>query len=146
MPDRKNKLTDILVERGDIASDDLQAAIDKAGESETPIEKYLVDEGLVPSTKMLLALADYLDMVPVSLKHFTPDTDLLEIVPQQWRDKLQVVPLMKTGGVLTVAMGDPFNINATEMLESLTGLNVVPVVALESEVSTVLGGAKQETS
>lgn len=146
MPGSRTSLSDVLVRRGAISAETMQAASAEAKEVGVRIEKFLVDTDKVSDADVVLAMGEYLDMVPISLRHFNPDPDLVETIPQQWREKLQVIPLMRSGNILTVAMGDPFNITATEIVQSLTGLEMIPVAAIDSEVSTVLGGVKENPS
>lgn len=146
MPGSRTSLSDVLVRRGAISAETMQAASAEAKEVGVRIEKFLVDTDKVSDADVVLAMGEYLDMVPISLRHFNPDPDLVETIPQQWREKLRVIPLMRSGNILTVAMGDPFNITATEIVQSLTGLEMIPVAAIDSEVSTVLGGVKENPS
>ncbi len=137
-------LTDILLKRGVITVEQLQTAIADAETAHQKIEKYLVSKNIVDSSEMLLALSSYFETTPVSLAHFNPDKDVIDSVPQQWRNKLQVLPINKTGGAVTVALGDPFNITAVETVQSVTGMDVIPVVALEHEVSQILASITEE--
>ncbi|HEY8241644.1 MAG TPA: GspE/PulE family protein, partial [Kiritimatiellia bacterium] len=49
-----------------------------------------------------------------------------------------IMPLTKTASMLTVAMGDPFDFVGLETVHSMTGLNVVPLVAPAKEVTDML--------
>jgi type IV pilus assembly protein PilB len=144
MSNSRSNLADVLVRRGLLAAEQMESAVAEAESAKQPIERFLLESKKVSRGGMLLAMAEYLDMTPVSLAHFKPDPDLTELVPQQLREKLQVLPLARCGNMLTVAMGDPFNITATEIVHDLTGLEVVPLAAIDSEVSGLLGVMKEE--
>ena len=77
-------------------------------------------------------------MRPITLAHFTPDPQLLELVPAERLKTLMAVPIAKVGRVLTVALGDPFNMGSIEELQTITDLTVVPLVAAEKEVKDLL--------
>jgi type IV pilus assembly protein PilB len=132
------KLFDILIKNSGLQPEALTAADEEARTQGIRLEKYLVDNNLVASTDMTLALSEYLQMAPISLSHFKPMTHLLESIPKETLTKHQIVPIARTGRNLTVAMADPFDIFALDELHILTGLDITPLVASEKEVKSVL--------
>lgn len=132
------KLTDILLRNNAVAPEALQTAETESKEAGQRLERWLIEKNLVPSAEMTLAMAEYLQMAPMSLAHFKPDNALIETVPHGLMTRYQVVPLVQTGKSLTVAMADPFNIVAIDELHTATGLDIVPVVAAEKEVRNIL--------
>lgn len=132
------KLFDILIRSGAVSQDVLQQADDDAKAAGVRLEKFVVDKGIVQGCEMTLALAEYLQMSPISLERFTPNSTLMEKIPGQMMHKNQLIPIAQTGKNLTVAMADPFNIFAMDELHILTGLDITPVVAVEKEVRDIL--------
>jgi type IV pilus assembly protein PilB len=67
-------------------------------------------------------------------------------VPAETAQKYQVIPLSRSGATLTIAMTDPTNVFAMDDIKFMTGYNVEPVVASETEVDEALlqyyGGAQ----
>jgi type IV pilus assembly protein PilB len=102
------------------------------------LEEFLVDREIVSDTDMTIVLAEYLAIPPMTLAHFIPDSQLLELMPQAICNKLVAIPIAKIGKMLTVAVGDPFNIGTLDEIQTMTGLQVVPVVVTEREVKEVL--------
>ncbi len=133
-----SRIADILLKRGAIGADALRQAQEKAQASSVRLEKYLLDNQLVPPVEVTLALAEYLHMAPVTLAHFTPNSQLVDSIPAEVLKRHQALPLMKAGGTLVVALGDPFDIMAVDELHVLTGLNITPLVAGEREIQDVL--------
>ena len=119
----------------------LKKAEDESREVGVALEKYLVEKKLAPQVDILRAIAVYLGMSPITLAHFVPDAHLIEALPKELLLKHQVVPMAKTGKLLTVALGDPFNIMAVDELHMVTGLDITPLVATEEEVRNVLSRA-----
>lgn len=132
------RLIAILQKRQGIKGSFLREIREEAQMTGRRIEKLLVERGVVASADMALAIAEYLRMRPISLVHFTPDAELLNIVPREILMKDQAIPVCKTGRMLTVALGDPFNVMAVEELHVLTKLDIVPVVAVDKEVAEVI--------
>jgi type IV pilus assembly protein PilB len=140
------KLTTLLVSSGAISQQDLDAAARDARAAGVRLEKHLVDKALVKPEAMTLAFAEYLKMPPISLAHFTPNRQVLDLLPRDAMAKRLAIPLALTGKTLTVALGDPFDLAAVEDLSLLTGFQVTPVVAGEGEVAQVLSKLTTEAS
>jgi type IV pilus assembly protein PilB len=132
------RFTDILLKRGAITADALNQAQEKAQGLSVRLEKYLLDNKLIPPAEVTLGLAEYLHMAPITLSQFSPNPQLLESFPPDILKKHQAVPLMKIGQTLVVALGDPFDIVAVDELHVMTGLNVMPLVASEKEIQDTL--------
>lgn len=128
----------ILLRRNMLDIDTLQQARADAQADGKRLEECLVDRKIVSDTDMTLVLAEYLAIPPMTLAHFIPDNQLLELISQAVCNKLVAIPIAKVGKTLTVAVGDPFNISTLDEIQTMTGLNVVAVVAAEREVKEVL--------
>ena len=128
----------ILLRRNMIDMNSLQEARAGAQADGKRLEEFLVDRKIVSDTDMTLVLAEYLALPPMTLAHFIPESQLLELISQAVCNKLVAIPIAKVGKTLTVAVGDPFNISALDEIQTMTGLQVVSVVAPEREVKEVL--------
>lgn len=140
------KIRDILLARSVIEPKALEEAEDQAQAQGVRLEKYLIDKKLVKSVDMTLALSEYLRMPPISLAQFTPDTQLLELLPRETMVRRLVVPVARLGKSITLALGDPFDLMAIDEIATQTGLEVTPLAAQEHEISAVLSKAFQQQS
>ncbi|MEI6149751.1 MAG: ATPase, T2SS/T4P/T4SS family [bacterium] len=132
------RFTDILLKRGGISAAVLTQSQEKAQGLSVRLERYLLDNKLIEPAEITLALAEYLHMHPLTLAQFTPDAQLIESFPADLLKKHLALPLMKLGGTLMVALGDPFDIVVVDELHVITGLNITPLVASEKEVQDAL--------
>jgi len=137
MKTRAKSLIDCLKQVRTIDTEVFEEARKEAGEKQVPIEQLLIEQGVVSDVDLVLATATYLDLRPISLKTFTPDPSLLELLPKEKWKELKALPVCKTGSQLTVAMADPFNIVGRDTITSSTQLELVPLVALEKEITEV---------
>jgi type IV pilus assembly protein PilB len=137
-------LLDILFERFPVEGDVLLAARTEAEKSGAPLEEVLMSLGAVPGSVMLLAKAEYLEMTPISLDGFHPDNSLLEMLPRTTWAQLKMLPLCKTGKLLTVATADPFNIMGIENLKTQIDYQIFPVIADPKDVLGALEGSGKE--
>lgn len=133
------KITDILIRHQYMNTESLQSATEEAEGNNVRLERHLVEKGYVRSEDMTLVLSEYLSMPPIALAHFAPKSELIESVPRQTLTKHQMVPIAKTGKTLTVALADPFDILAMDELQTLTGLEIIALVASEQDVTAALG-------
>jgi type IV pilus assembly protein PilB len=132
------RVVEILLKRHAIDEVVLENARQDAVKAGTRIEKLLVEKNVVSGAEMTLALSEYLKMPPMTLVHFTPSSDLLDLIPRENFQKHLMVPITRSGRMLTVALGDPFDVIGLEEIHSLTNLDIVPVVVPEKEVTELL--------
>ena len=142
----ENRLLDILVRRGAAGPDDVEDARQKAATAGERLEKWLVEKGVVEPEEMAAALAEYLDMPPINLRHFSVDEGLLNILPKETMSMHMVIPVMRMKDRLMVALGDPFDVVAVDELHAITGLEIVPMVAPETQVTENLQRFVQEST
>src|ERR1035437_1820634 len=132
------KIAEVLVRRGVLTEEGMRLVLEKMPPNAGRLERYLIESHAVPSAEMTLAVADYLRMPPISLAHFTPNAELIASLPAEILKQHAILPMLKFGSVLTVAMGDPFDIVALDELQQATGLQITPLVASEKEVQEML--------
>jgi type IV pilus assembly protein PilB len=77
-------------------------------------------------------------MPPVPLSRFTPNPQVVECVPSDILTRHLALPIAQYGQTLFVALGDPFDIVATDQIHAATGMEVVPMVAHEKEIQETL--------
>ena len=138
MTEARRGFGEVLLRRGLVTPEALREAADQAAESDERLERQLVRTGRISGSALALALAEVLEMPPVSLARFNPPAELVDRVPFAWLTRFQMVPYAEGAGLLFVAMADPYNLSAMDLLQSATGLEVVPLVAPEREVADFL--------
>jgi type IV pilus assembly protein PilB len=139
-------LMEILLDRFAIPETAIETARPEAEKNGIPLEEVLVTQGTVPAAVLLLAKAEYLEMTPISLDGFLIDQSLVDILPRTTWVQLKMLPLCKTGKLLTVAVADPFNIMGIENLKTLVDYHISPVIADPKDVLSVLEGSNKESS
>ena len=137
MIEQPKSLLDCLLQVRPVESGVFASAQQGAEAKQVPVEKYLLEQGVVSDVDLVLATAAYLDIRPISLAAFTPEFSLIELMPKEKWGELKAIPVCRMGGQLTVAMVDPFDIVGRETISSTTKLELVPLVALEREIATL---------
>ena len=134
MSTTNNRLVDCLKKIRPIETEVFEEAERESQQTNIPLEEVLVKQGVVSDTDMVLAMAEYLDLHPISLSHFTPDLSLVDLMARDKWKTLKALPICRIGSRLTLAMADPFDIVARDEVSSSTDLELVPVIALEKEI------------
>ncbi|MDF7823655.1 ATPase, T2SS/T4P/T4SS family [Pontiellaceae bacterium B12227] len=144
MTNHSKSLIDCLKQIRPIEADIYAEAELESEQTNIPLEQLLVKQGVVSDIDLVLATADYLDIRPVSLIEFVPNPALIELMEKERWTELKAIPIAKLGGSLTVAMADPFDLSSRDTIASSTQLELLPVIALESEVLHILESATKE--
>lgn len=105
---------------GALSSDDQQITQFPSGESE--------------EIKTMLSFSKELDIPPINISKYLIDTELLKFLPEEVARTYQMIPLAKTEQGLTVAVSDPFNIMAVDMLKSLIKTDIYLVLSTGLEI------------
>src|ERR1043166_4453238 len=88
------------------------------------------------------ALADFLGRKAgskaVNLNRMPIDQTLLALVPLEVARRCLSMPVSRTNGTLTVALADPFDVTAVDILHQVTGLVIDVVTAPERDILNCL--------
>jgi len=135
-----------LVRAGLITREELARAMAEARATGTRVGHAVVKLGLLSEHDLALALSRAHGVPVVELERVRPDPKLLALIPAEVALRHGALPLRRAGRTLTVALGDPGDIEAIEDIEFVTRCDIEPVVAGESalrrRVEHEYGGAE----
>jgi type II secretory ATPase GspE/PulE/Tfp pilus assembly ATPase PilB-like protein len=124
------RLGDLLIEAKLITPTILQEALAiQAEHRERRLGDILIDMGAVSLRLIQMALSDKLGIPYVNVREFKVDPLALELIDPSFATRNQVLPLLRSGASLIVAVENPLIINFSQELRVITGLTVVPVIA-----------------
>lgn len=136
----------ILLKRNVIDPEKLEELLHEAESSSTRLEKLIVEKNIASSESVTLALAEYLNIRPISLKQFIPPSHLLELIPRETMTRRMIMPVCRVGKTLTVAFSDPFDLMTVDEIGTHTGLNITLVVAPEIDIQETIAKLSAESS
>lgn len=146
---RKGSLGDILLASQIITEADISLALDEQKRTGTRFGEALVSLGIVMQEDIDWALSNQLDIPYIRLKTDMIDPDAVRQIPAAMARKFNLIPLIKAGGELNIAIADPLNKPAIEAVEQQSGCTVNISVALIREIREMIevfyGNAGQET-
>ncbi|MEZ5325097.1 MAG: ATPase, T2SS/T4P/T4SS family [Verrucomicrobiales bacterium] len=123
-----------LLEAGLLTKTQLALALRQQKREGGRIGEILSELGIVKPNIVSSFLAEETATEFVDVRKLKPDTSLRELVPEPIARRYLALPLSREGDLLTVALGDPFDVVATDMLEQVSGLGVKVVTASEADI------------
>jgi len=124
----------ILVDRGLISLQQLQAAEDVHEQTGRALGRVLIDEGHVTEKDLVAALSSQIGMEFVDLKDTEVDGRAATMVSENLMRRHVVIPIKVVEGRLVVATSDPSNVVALDDIRTVTGMDVDAVVATKADV------------
>ncbi len=133
-PRKRVRIGDLLVEQKIISQSQLQEALAEQKKSGRKLGRILVESGFVDEDRLLVLLAEQLDIPYVDLSRFELDPQLVARLPetQARRYRALVLKAMPTG--LLVGMGDPTDIFAFDELVRILKTSVQIACVKESDL------------
>lgn len=131
---REGSLGSILFMSQIISEDDIRAALDEQQKCGCRFGEALVRLGIVTQEDIDWALANQLNIPYVRLKKEMIDRAAVELVPAPLARQYGVMPLIRSGDEISIAMLDPLNKEAVAAVEQQSGCRVAVSVALIREM------------
>ena len=128
------KLGAILLESGAITAERLNEATRLQPQLGRRLGHILVDRGFVSETDLLKALGIQLGVPYIGLRAGLYDPVALALLDQEAARRLEVLPMFRVRGTLTLACCDPQAVPAFDEIARRTGCQVRPVLARREDI------------
>lgn len=135
---RRGRLGEILAENGLITEGQLEAALEAQREGGKRLGQILVEQGAVTEDDIAWALSTQLGYPYVHLTPHIVDEEAVRMLPEAFQRERRVVPVLKFGQEMTLAMADPTDEHAVEEVGARTRLKVWRSLALASNILAML--------
>lgn len=138
------RLGRVLVQSGLVTEEQLSEALALEGAASLPAA--LSRLGYADDVRVAQVVADAMGLVYVDLGAYDIDANAATMLSSELARRYTVLPVKIQDGELVVAMSDPANIFAIDDLRIVTGLEIRPVVAAESDLLASIDrfGASQQ--
>ncbi len=133
-------LGESLRELGLVTQQELDRAVraQSQGDHDQPLGEALVDAGLISRADLQTALAHKMGYPVVDLQRFPVDPAAVRRLSSAAMQEHRALPLMQDGQRLIVAVDSLGSVATLKALQSVTGLEVVPVIAPRGRLSMAL--------
>ncbi|HQR70356.1 MAG TPA: type IV-A pilus assembly ATPase PilB [Burkholderiaceae bacterium] len=127
-----------LVSDGLVGEAAMADAIGAARERRVHIVSYLVEYNMADSREIAIAASQEFGAPLLDLDAIQVDFDIVRLVSEKTIRRHRVLPLVKRGKRLFVAISDPTNLHALDEVKFATGLSVEAIVVEEDKLDKLL--------
>jgi type IV pilus assembly protein PilB len=137
---QKKPLGQLLIGRGVIQQDQLERALDEQKRSghQKLLGEVLVEMHFCTEDQIVEALAQAYSVPYARISPKIADPKVIQVLPKEFLEKHQTLPLYLVEGVLTVAVPEPANVFLLEEIERLSGYQVQVVAATARDIKSTL--------
>lgn len=133
------QLGQLLVRRGLITPEALDAAVVEQERNGRPLGRVLIDRGAISEADLVRALAEQVGFDFVDLAERSVDPSVATVVPESLARRYQALPIgWRDDGKLVVAFADPSNVFAIDDIRALTGADIHTVVSPPAQVRAAI--------
>ncbi|UCC95492.1 MAG: PilZ domain-containing protein [Candidatus Omnitrophota bacterium] len=134
MKGRTRKIGELLLEYNFITKDILDKALEYQESVGGSITQYLIAYGYINDNQLAQCLSAQFGFPYLPLGSFDLPKEVVRLVPAEIVEKHLLVPVDRVGKVLTIAMVNPLDTKAIKDVETATGCEVQPFVAILSDI------------
>jgi type IV pilus assembly protein PilB len=131
---QKDRLGEILVANLLITPDQLNAAVQVQVKTGKRLGQVLVEQGALSEDDIAWALSNQLGYPYVFLTPDIIDGEAVRLLPPAFLQERHILPILKFGQEMTLAMADPTDQRTVEEVVERTGLQVKRALALASNI------------
>ncbi len=135
---KQKRIGDILVERGDLTSDQQMYAADRQKNSNARFGEICIQDGLATEEAVARALAEQFGMEYVDLEGVKIDDTILNSITPDSIYRYKFVPIELKDNALVVAISDPTDVVTLDELELFLNQPLVMKLATDSSIEHVL--------
>ncbi len=139
---RLNRIETVLVARGVVSIEALDAAKARQRGAKRPLVEVLLEQEAVDEDELVAALAAVTGRSVLEASELLPDPGVQGLVPAETAQRLGLLPLREEDGELVVATGDPLQVLALDELAQQVGMPVRALFAKPSDVRRAMRSAR----
>jgi len=132
------QVTDLFVDLGWLTREGARACLQECIDTEKPIEKVLVDNGLLTIEQFNHGIAESLGTDAADLNAFSASPDVLHLIPAGLARLHAALPVGASGNTIYVCFADPFDTQAAEDLRFALNREIQPMVGWPETVRNLI--------
>jgi type IV pilus assembly protein PilB len=134
----KQTVESLMLQKGLLSEDQLEKAKNIQAQTLERLENIIVRLGFMSEKQILDLWAEFLGVSVIDLTNIKVDAKILSLIPEYQAKQYKMVPMKKEGNRLTVAMADPFDIMATDMIAFLTQCKLEVLIAPKNQIELAI--------
>ncbi|HRZ39690.1 MAG TPA: ATPase, T2SS/T4P/T4SS family [Candidatus Omnitrophota bacterium] len=137
--ERNIPLGQLLIEKGLITPQQLQAALEEQQVTRERLGCVLLRFGFISEEKVFLPLlAGQIGCEYVDVKTLDIPEEIIKLLPPKFASHYNAIPIQQDGDVLTIATPFPFDLSMTDAVETLWAGRIRTVLSSASDVAEVI--------
>ena len=128
------RIRKVLVKHGALDEAKAEEAAQVADKENKSYAEVLLERDMVDEMSYLSAISLETNIPPVDVEKAVVDEEALQVINQELATYYCVLPLSKIGNILTLAVGNPFDILKLDDVRTLTTCDLRPVVSSERAI------------
>lgn len=129
------ELQSLIVKNGLIDPSGIALILEFIHNTDTTLSEALIEKGIITDEKLGILISDYLKIPFVVLGKTTIPEEVFRIIPERMARKQRVIPFARDQNGIKVAMTNPKNVEALQMIVNKTNEKVIPYLATEKDIS-----------
>lgn len=138
MRDQDLFLSKALIQEGAVTQEQVDAAQRYGDEHSVDLTDALVKTETLTNRQIALVNAEICEVPFVELADYEPCRGNLSLVPRNTAERYCAFPLFMIDGVLTVAMDNPMNLDATDHIRQICKCEVDPVLGARDQIRALI--------
>src|SRR4029453_10032160 len=126
-----------LIQDGLLDEKSMHVAMAAAKDANTNLVSHLVANNLANAREIAIAASQEFGVPLLDLDSIQPDIEIVKLVSDKLLAKHRLLPLVKRGKRLFVAVSDPTNLHALDEIKFQTGLSIEAVVVEEDKLQRI---------
>lgn len=131
-------IIELIREEGLAADDEIKKVAELSSQNRKSVVENIVSMGVVSQRRFAEVLAARMDIEYAALSAFSIHPDAAASIPENLAREHTVLPVLKVGGLLTVSMYNPFDMEAIEAIEYYSKCRVRIVISTFSEIQEAI--------
>lgn len=128
MASHRMRLGELLISLRLVTKKQLEQGLEIQKETPAPLGSILVSLGFISEDQLLNALAAQMGVSPWRLDEQPPRNTAIARVPQHIARTYQALPVEIRGDLLVLAMRNPLDVDAIDLIHNMTGMRIEPVL------------------
>jgi type IV pilus assembly protein PilB len=133
-----------LIQDGLVDEQTMLQAIAASKEANSNLVSHLVSNGIADAREIAIAAAQEFGVPLLDLESIVPDLDVVKLVSDKLLQKHRVMPLVRRGKRLFVAVSDPTSLQSIDEIKFQTGMSVEAVVVEDDKLQQIVGRAIEQ--
>jgi type IV pilus assembly protein PilB len=134
MAKTRTEFTDLLVQKGILAPDQLTEARGMAQQTGAKLQDTLIKLGYATQEQVISAIAEASGLQFIDLTNVTIPSAVIELVPESVARENVILPQTQEGGVLKIIMADPSDFDTVQKLQFILNKDITPVIAAREQI------------